>query len=194
MIFQEFIWRDIAFSSFILPRELRKELKEPFGELVISNKDSSEKKVAAIVEQTTAERFLIVVGDVSTETLVAIGCVPDISIVDSKTLREDREIVRIPGAKEVYTRSPAGEISQDAWETIKKTIKEATRDKIPIVIYVDGEEDLLTIPATLEAPLGAFVVYGQPGEGLVLVRVSKDTKKKCNQLLSKFEEKTSLKS
>jgi uncharacterized protein (UPF0218 family) len=37
------------------------------------------------------------------------------------------------------------------------------------VLHVEGEEDLAAVPAVIVAPAGASVVYGQPGEGMVLV-------------------------
>jgi uncharacterized protein (UPF0218 family) len=39
-------------------------------------------------------------------------------------------------------------------------------------VVVDGEEDLLVLVAVLYAPVGGLVVYGQPGEGVVVVRVT----------------------
>ena len=39
-------------------------------------------------------------------------------------------------------------------------------------IVVEGEEDLATLPAILYAPPGSVVVYGQPDEGSVLVKVN----------------------
>jgi len=38
---------------------------------------------------------------------------------------------------------------------------------------VDGEEDLAVIPCVLMAPEGSLILYGQPGEGVVLVETDK---------------------
>ena len=39
-------------------------------------------------------------------------------------------------------------------------------------VLVEGEEDLLTLAAVLCAPLGSLVVYGQPREGIVVIKVT----------------------
>jgi uncharacterized protein (UPF0218 family) len=44
---------------------------------------------------------------------------------------------------------------------------------------VEGEEDLLTLVAMAVAPLGSFVIYGQPGEGLVVVEVDDAAKNRA---------------
>jgi uncharacterized protein (UPF0218 family) len=36
---------------------------------------------------------------------------------------------------------------------------------------VDGEEDLAVLPCLLNSPKDAFILYGQPNEGVVLVKV-----------------------
>ncbi len=41
-----------------------------------------------------------------------------------------------------------------------------------LILLVDGEEDLLTLVAVLYAPENALVVYGQPNQGIVVVRVT----------------------
>lgn len=46
-------------------------------------------------------------------------------------------------------------------------------------MIVDGEEDLLTLVAMAVAPLGSFVIYGQPREGVVLVEVDCQANKKA---------------
>lgn len=53
-------------------------------------------------------------------------------------------------------------------------------------ILIDGEEDLLVLPAIIYAPLGARVYYGQPGEGLVEVVVTHRKKRQALALLGKF--------
>jgi uncharacterized protein (UPF0218 family) len=52
---------------------------------------------------------------------------------------------------------------------------------------VDGEEDLLTLVAVLYAPENAVVVYGQPYEGIVLVKVSPEKKAEALEFLKAME-------
>jgi uncharacterized protein (UPF0218 family) len=51
-------------------------------------------------------------------------------------------------------------------------------------IVVKGEEDLLTLIAVLYAPENAFVVYGQPYSGIVVVKVSSERKTRVLEFLN----------
>ncbi|HYA22476.1 MAG TPA: DUF359 domain-containing protein, partial [Thermoproteota archaeon] len=51
------------------------------------------------------------------------------------------------------------------------------------VVIVEGEEDLLTLFAIDLSSGGDLVIYGQPGEGAVVVRVDDDVKKRNSELL-----------
>ena len=58
----------------------------------------------------------------------------------------------------------------------------------PLKIYVEGEEDLATLPAVLLSPTGSMVAYGQPGEGVVLVEVDESKKKEFEEYVEFFED------
>jgi hypothetical protein len=51
-------------------------------------------------------------------------------------------------------------------------------DKTKRSLIIDGEEDLLTLPAILFAPLNVYIVYGQFEEGIVALPVTEDLKEK----------------
>ena len=53
-------------------------------------------------------------------------------------------------------------------------------------IFVDGEEDLAALVVLSVAPDGAVVVYGQPDEGPVLVRVNDEVRGSAKTLLDKM--------
>ena len=57
-----------------------------------------------------------------------------------------------------------------------------------LVIEVDGEEDLLLMPAVLHAPPGAVLFYGEPGEGLVAVYPDDKLKEKMMHFLGMMED------
>lgn len=50
-------------------------------------------------------------------------------------------------------------------------------------MMVDGEEDLLTVVTVLSAPDGAFVVYGQPHVGIVVVEVSAESRENMRRIV-----------
>ena len=80
-------------------------------------------------------------------------------------------------------KNPAAEISSDSISVIKK----ACTIPSPGRFFVDGEEDLLVLPACIHAPENAIVMYGQPHEGLVLVKVTPEIRNKVQTLLDLME-------
>lgn len=55
-----------------------------------------------------------------------------------------------------------------------------------MLLLVDGEEDLLALPAIVHAPIGGVVYYGQPQQGLVEVMVTEEKKREVLALLKQF--------
>ena len=161
-----------------LPDSLRGAFKEPMGPV-----------------ETDAERLvgdvsgpLIAVGDVVAFHFERIGHTPDVAVVDGLTEREsvDQEIAEVleaSSARRIEASNPAATLS----ESMLRALREATEANEPIAIDVEGEEDLVTLPALVIAPEGASVVYGQPGEGMVHVRVDEETKERVRGLLERME-------
>jgi len=54
------------------------------------------------------------------------------------------------------------------------------------LVHIKGEEDLLTLPAVLFAPLDSVVCYGQPGKGMVLVKVTEEKKRGALKIAEKM--------
>jgi uncharacterized protein (UPF0218 family) len=159
-------------------------MKKPFGKLYAGNgSDTIEKFLGELASSTK----LISVGDVTTFHLLEAGIFPDICIVDNRTKRK-------PVARHVSTRNmdnvyeeisvenPAGIITDE----LIKTLCEAFTSEKPIRIFVKGEEDLATLPVILLAPLGAVVLYGQPDEGVVFVKVTEEKKREIRALFEKL--------
>ena len=62
-------------------------------------------------------------------------------------------------------------------------VKEALEGNEHTHIVVKGEEDLLTLIAVLYAPENAFVVYGQPYSGIVVIKVTFEKKALVQEFL-----------
>ena len=162
-----------------LPDELRPLLKRPLGQLFPN--------VAAAVErlQQLHPAKLIAVGDVVTAELLEAGLKPDVAVVDMMVMRspvdeKTKRVIENFEVEVVRVKNPAG--------TITRELREALEEAKPLLkIVVDGEEDLATIPAVLSAPLGSVVVYGQPGEGVVLVEVTEAKRREFVELLKRFK-------
>jgi uncharacterized protein (UPF0218 family) len=163
-----------------LPAELRGDFKEPMGPIFTD----AERLLA-----DAGDGPLIAVGDVVTYHFERAGVTPDVAVVDGLTKREEVEdqvaegVARLGGdAREVHVENPAATISRE----IVEALREAIVDPEPTVVVVEGEEDLVTLPAIVAAPLGASVVYGQPNEGMVHVEVTEEAKAEIRDLLSRM--------
>ncbi|WP_251341660.1 GTP-dependent dephospho-CoA kinase family protein [Haloplanus halophilus] len=158
-----------------LPDDLRGAFKEPLGPVFTDP--------AALLAADGAGRPLIAVGDVVTAHLVEAGRPPDVAVIDGKTERHAvaDEVARSLPAPDVEVTNPPATLSEELLEALV-----AALDDGPTVVGVDGEEDLATLPALLAAPLGGAVVYGQPGEGMVLVPVTEESRATARDLLSRM--------
>ena len=76
--------------------------------------------------------------------------------------------------------NPPGTIQEEVWSIIEKAIKENKN------VFVDGEEDLLVIPAVLLAKDHSAVVYGFFNKGICLIEVSDKIKNTFKELLKRF--------
>jgi len=123
------------------------------------------------------------VGDVVSRETMATGIAVNLRIVDQMTLRRSISPVEIKAEQTYRVRNPAGVITRQAWDAIREALQHREA-----VIFVDGEEDLLAIPAILESPDNAFIVYGQPSQGLVVVTASPVTKHEVREMMNRMTE------
>jgi uncharacterized protein (UPF0218 family) len=123
------------------------------------------------------------VGDVVSRETMATGIQVNLRIVDQMTLRKSISPVEIKAEQTYRVRNPAGVITRQAWDAIREALQHREA-----VIFVDGEEDLLAIPAILESPDNAFIVYGQPSQGLVVVTASPVTKHEVREMMNRMTE------
>jgi uncharacterized protein (UPF0218 family) len=153
-----------------VPESLRSKLARPLGELLV---ESDIRR--GVLKRTMSETdFIITVGDRVTETIAQLGRVPDVHIIDGRERRKQREAPDVPYSSLFKADNPAGTITDEAVDAVRA----AMRSEKPARILVNGEEDLLAIPAIATAPIGANLYYGQPLEGVVVVRVSEQTKER----------------
>ncbi len=160
-----------------LPTALRGELKEPLGPVYTD----------ATALLADAGEPLIAVGDVVTYHLLGADRRPDVALVDGMTEREEAD-AEVRAAAEgfdvrVEVGNPAGTLTR---ELLVELAAAVARDR-PTLLVVDGEEDLAALPAVAIAPDGAAVVYGQPGEGMVLATVDAEARASVRALLEKLD-------
>lgn len=88
------------------------------------------------------------------------------------------------GTEVIQARNPAGSITREAWDAVRKAF--ASKTPGPVRLEIDGEEDLLGIPAILEAPDGTAVLYGLPGQGVVVVKVDAAMRKRAEDIVARM--------
>ncbi|WP_122088087.1 GTP-dependent dephospho-CoA kinase family protein [Halalkalicoccus subterraneus] len=161
-----------------LPDSLRGAFKDPMGPV-----------------ETDAETLLgsvsgplIAVGDVVSYHFERVGRTPDVAVVDGLTERDTVEpeiadALEASSARRIEATNPAATLSV----SMCRALREALESEDSVAIDVDGEEDLVVLPALVLAPEGASVVYGQPGEGMVHVDVDSGTKERARDLLERMD-------
>lgn len=183
-----------------LPDSLRSELAKPLAKVL-----STDEALAVV-----SGRFLVTVGDVCSHEFLKAGRAPDVIVADWKTQRlTDLAEFRAraaadPGVLWLKVANPAGVITSALWQAIVSAIASAfsrtresdesgggerfvTTSKRRALVEVVGEEDLAALPALLVAPEGAAVAYGQPNEGVVVVIVTPEVRRRVRSLLDQME-------
>lgn len=166
-----------------LPASLRGELKDPLGPIYIDTE--------RLLEEATEP--IVAVGDIVTYHLLESGYTPAVALVDERTKREsvDSEVKKAVlgdnGAPafdgRITVANPAATLTAGLLSTLRTAV--AADDRTLIV--VDGEEDLAALPAILTVPKGGSVVYGQPGEGMVLVTADAAAREHARSLLERMD-------
>jgi uncharacterized protein (UPF0218 family) len=169
-------------TRYRLTPELRKKLKKPIGTLVRGSLNETMKKLKDLVEKENPP-MIISVGDIVSKNLTRNNMFPKLSIVDNKVMRKRIQPIALTTGKTLYVKNPPGTITEEALAAIQEALEHNRRVKI----VVDGEEDLLTLAAVLYASKNSFVVYGQPLEGIVVVKVTQQKKAEVTEVLKAME-------
>ncbi len=181
-------------------QSLRRKLQKPFGKFYTDINH---------IRRIRPMR-LISVGDRISQSLLQVGVVPHIAIIDYHVARK-REFSHFRehgfGADVSVSKAknPAGTLSYGVFRIIQNAYKsytsyESNKSHKSHVILIDGEEDLTVLFAVLLAPLGSIILYGQPfvvplsgtpqgkpQEGIVSIEVSLEYKRKAMKFLGEFE-------
>lgn len=174
--------KEFLAKTLFVPPSVRRKLHKPFGLLI-------KETIPDVYLQDPDE--IVTVGDVSTKRLHLMGIMPKLCVVDfqveRKKTNETLMQLGFTGKEEkIIVENPAGQLSQTIWNTLLGYIG-AINEKKNSIIVVDGEEDLLVIPLILLLPIGFHLFYGQPGEGIVLLEISRALKEQTLYLIEQFE-------
>lgn len=175
-------------STLKMAPALDAELKTPMGTLFEGPEDDPEIGMAAALDGMPSHvHLLVTVGDVTTKTLLEMGVTPDLALIDgmTKRLELDEDELVDPSAFEhnITAINPAGVLTP----SLCQALQEALGADEPVLIEVDGEEDLAPLVIHCLAPIGTVVLYGQPRTGVVMQITSLAVKERCRNLLNLFE-------
>jgi len=154
-------------------------LKIPLGELLLEETTTKEN----IQKHLSENSYIITVGDRTTEKMIEYGLIPSLQIIDGIEKREKRKPIVLENTTELTVDNPPAEITTSSIDLIKDALKM----KSPVRILVSGEEDLLVLPVCIHAPDNSIVLYGQPNEGLVIVKITPEIRNKTQRLLDLME-------
>ncbi|MBS7623317.1 DUF359 domain-containing protein [Candidatus Bathyarchaeota archaeon] len=165
-------------AKLLLTRNLRALLKLPLGEVLVGTGLETMRRLRGIVSKEKPP-VVICVGDTVSRNAMNAGAASWVKIVDGREMRRQSGLSGFRGSRVFLAANQPGTISRMAWEAVS----EAIMHKGSLVI-IKGEEDLLTLPAILEAPENSIVVYGLPPKaGVTVVRVDKDRKELAKAIL-----------
>jgi len=154
-------------------------MKIPLG-VILPESQANKENILEHIEQTS---YIITVGDRTTEKMIDFDLIPSLQIVDGIEKREKRDPPKLVNITEITVDNPPAEITTQSIDVIKKAFSMES----PIRILVSGEEDLLVLPVCIHAPENSVVMYGQPNEGLVIVKITSEIRNKVQSLLDLME-------
>ena len=167
---------------YSLTPELRRSLNRPLGVLIQGSFSETIRKFKDVVEKEEPPK-IVSVGDTVSKNLVKNNILPQLSIVDNRVMRKSIKPVALGADETVTVENPPGTITEEALTAIQEAMESSRRVKI----VVDGEEDLLTLIAVSHAPEDFFIVYGQPREGVVVVKATREKKAEMAEILKAME-------
>jgi pantetheine-phosphate adenylyltransferase len=165
-----------------LPASLRNKMRFPIGEIIKHLQKEN------VTSRKSKNSLMISVGDIVSRSLREIGCIPDVEIIDFKNQRNMINEEEFKKYKDkMYVNEP-GTIRQEVVNIYKDAVRKCITDQEKQTIAINGEEDLLTIPAILLGPLHSIVYYGQFDlKAVIKVEITEQKKKEVAAILREFE-------
>jgi len=169
-------------QTLILPHELRQQLKKPLGQLITGSPKETMTKLKQLIKEEKPSK-IISVGDVVSKNMNEHNILTHTIIVDNRVSRKTIKPIKVKAKRTLHIKNPPGTLTPETWTTIQKALKQDQ----PTRVLVNGEEDLLTLVAVSQAPENTLVVYGQPNQGVVAVKVTEDMKRKVQSVIDAMQ-------
>ncbi len=178
-------------KSLHLPPSQRKYFKKPIGRLFQGKSSTSWSTLKAKQAiQKENPPLIITVGDIATQSFAQHRLNFNLAVIDFKFRRKKlpssfhQNI--LPKANITKAINHPSTLSIDLLRKLKALIPQTTLSSSLEVLQITGEEDLTVLPLILLSPLNALIFYGQPGQGVVRVKVTLKKKHQALRLLQKF--------
>jgi pantetheine-phosphate adenylyltransferase len=177
--------------KIFLPKSLKKELRKPLGKVFFGKENkilSIGKKMVDYIKKYQPV-LTIAVGDMVAYSLIVNNLIPSIKIVDyhSKKKELSQELKKkLDGNFHFKLNNKAGSLEFLAVKSIKTAVENFLTKNESQKLFVNGEEDLLTLPAIVFSPLKSLVIYGHWQLGAVAVDVDEEKKEMALALMRKF--------
>ena len=172
------IWERLVGSRDLIEvgEDKKTGLRRPVGIPLFETPEESLRRLAILVDSLDAP-LVVSVGDMVSWLMATRGPAQNVAVADLKVERRAFEV----GLEESFpvvlrARNPRSTITREAWERVAEALELASEGE-RVLVLVEGEEDLLAVPAIVHSPDKSLVVYGQPGEGIVAVVVHEIVRK-----------------
>jgi len=152
------------------------------GLLIQGSFDKTMKALKELIEKEKPSK-VISVGDTVSDSMTRHGISLQVLIVDNKVMRKPVQPIAVDTDQTLHLKNPPGTLTEEAWIVIREALRGKRRTKV----LVDGEEDLLTLVAVLCAPENSLVVYGQPHEGIVVIKVTERARETMRRIVDAME-------
>lgn len=161
------VYSDFIKNDFVLTPEHKAFFHEPQGKLV-------KQPTSPLTGVTT------VVGDTCLTTFLTHNWPYTLGVFDRFTERAPANLENINTLQpDLKIKNKAGEISL---QLIKELQKITWKKKL--ILEIEGEEDLTTVALVLLMPLQSHIYYGQPGKGMIEIKVTEQQKAKFWQVFN----------
>lgn len=153
----------------------RRYFKTPWGHVY--------KNIPQARLKAKTDQLVMTVGDVTSQKFLQAQFKPDLAIYDC---RVKRQLVTCPILKPTWqVNNPPGQLSWQLNQRLIQIFKQSLNSK-KLKLKIKGEEDLAVVPLVLLCPLNSLVFYGQPDQGLVMIKVTEKIKTRFTKVLAKF--------
>jgi uncharacterized protein (UPF0218 family) len=177
--------------KIFLPKSLKKELRKPLGKVFFGKENkllSIGKKIVDYIKKYQPV-LSIAVGDMVAYSIIANNLIPSIEIIDyhSKKRELSQELKKkLDGNFHFKLNNKAGSLEILAVKSMKTAVENFLTKNESQKVFVNGEEDLLTLPAIVFSPLKSMVIYGHWQLGAIVVEVDEEKKEMALALMRKF--------